>query len=57
MHLTEQIKTALNTLFVADFDAPFFEHFFRELECQQLNPGFLAVVRFADDTDEIVEVG
>ena len=57
LHLAEQIKTALNALFIADFDAPFFEHFFRELECQQLDPGFLAVVRLADDTDELVEVG
>ena len=57
LHLAEQIKTALNALFIADFDAPFLEHFFRELECQQLDPGFLAVVRFADDTDELVEVG
>ena len=57
LHFAEQIKTALNALFIADFDAPFLEHFFRELECQQLDPGFLAVVRFADDTDELVEVG
>ena len=57
LHLAEQIKTALNALFIADFDAPFLEHFFRELECQQLDPGFLAVVRVADDTDELVEVG
>ena len=57
LHLAEQIKTALNALFIADFDAPFFEHFFRELECQQLDPGFVTVVRSADNADEFVEVG
>ena len=57
LNLAEQIKTALDSLFVADLDAPFLEHFFRKLERQQLDPGLVAVVRVSDDADELVEVG